>query len=141
VSPDNDKRNPRNNPRKAGGKGSKGKLGFSDYRIVRIELTSTEKDELREFLAAGEFPADIPQYFLDRGLSVKLAPDNRGHGILATATNGVPDTSDAGLTLTARGSSKELALGSLYYKDVYICGDEGWGAAETQRGGAYDDVG
>lgn len=142
MSPDNDGRNKRYQRTKQGKSGQgRDRLGFNDYQLLRIELTEAEKSELREFLASDEFPQDIVEYFLELGLSVKHSATGSPRTYLVSVTDSDPGSQNAGCTVTARGGSKQKAECSLYYKVVYLLGDEPWKAVQDRRGGSYDDVG
>lgn len=118
-----------------------GKVAFGEQRFVRIEPTAAEKEEFRALRDAGEFDDLDVDGWLEAGYKLSINREERGGGRIATLTGQFTDMLNAGLVLSARGSSAALALAFLDFKDRYLCGEAGWKAAEDLRGGSYDDIG
>lgn len=119
----------------------KRKLGFGDYRFVRIELLTSEKDQFKADVEAGDWTAPDMDEYLGKGYTLKFSSDPRGSGRLCTITCTDVESGDAGLQLTGRGSTAAAAYSVAAYKDFVICGDRSWLEAEHERGGSYDDIG
>lgn len=117
------------------------KVSFSEFRFVRIELSESEKNEFRAMLAAGEYDELAFDDLLREGYKHTRSFDDTHNTYISTLTAQYKDMPDSGLVLTARGSSTAVADALLRHKHGYICGDDGWAAAETARGGSYDDIG
>jgi len=117
------------------------KLSFGDYRFVRIELTTDEKDDAREYIKENAALAFDPTAYLAANYSVKFSHDSKGGGVVCTVTCSNPDVGDRGLQLTGRGSTAAVAWLMFLYKDLVICADRSWKEAESERGGSYDDIG
>lgn len=133
----NDKR-----PRSKGTAISKtGKIPFSDFRFVRIELTSTERDECRAMLEAGEFKSFSIDDYVAEGYKVSFSRDEAHDSTVCSVSQPDPTHQNAGLILTGRGSSATTALGVVSYKSHYLCEDTLWREAESRRGGSYNDIG
>jgi len=118
-----------------------GRVAFADMRFVRIELLESEKDEFRALLDSGEFETVSIDNFIERGYKVTYTRDTRGGGALCTVSAGDADHPNAGLMLTGRGRDATVALAVVAFKDIYLCPDGLWRAAEDSRGGSYSDIG
>lgn len=135
---------PRNQNKRSKGKGSdqdKRKLLFGDYRFVRLELTTEERDDARASISNSPQPLEVITGFLDRGYTVKFSVDAKGGGCLCSVTNTDPESADGGLILTGRGATALVAWNAFLYKDLVICADRGWKQTEYERGGSYQDIG
>lgn len=117
------------------------KVAFNDFRFIRVELTEPEKDEFRSLLEGGEFDPLPLDDWLERGLKLTLSAERGKRTVIASLSGVWLDGGDAGLVLVGRGGDAITAMAVLQYKDEYLCGDEGWLAAETRRGGSYSDIG
>lgn len=117
------------------------KVGFADFRFVRVELTEAEKAEFRALLTGGEFDVIDFDGWVRDGYKLSLTYDEQHSSFIATLTAQYRDMPNAGLVLTGRGKTVAAALAVLEFKDRYLAGDDGWAAAEQRRGGSYDDVG
>lgn len=117
------------------------KVPFADYRFVRIELTEKEKDEFRGQLASGEFDDFDPSDWCRSGYKLTFSFDDTNNTFIATLTAQYKNMPNSGLVLTGRGGSIPTALAVLQFKHIHLCGDDGWKAAESLRGGSYSDIG
>lgn len=118
-----------------------GKVGYSDFRFVRIELLDKEKEEFRSLLAAGEFDHVSVDDFIQEGYKVTFVGQDGGNTALCSISQPNDNHHNAGLILTGRGRDSATAVRVCYYKDKYLCDDGLWREAEARRGGQYDDVG
>lgn len=118
-----------------------GKVPFTDFRFVRLELTEAEKNEFRELYSAGEFEALDIDGWLEAGYKLSLTKGDAGATVVATLSGQYRDMLDGGLLLTGRGSSVALALAVLSFKHNTLADEDGWLAAEDRRGGTYSDIG
>jgi len=118
-----------------------GRVAFADMRFVRIELLESEKEVFRALLDSGEFEQVSADDFIERGYKVTFTQDTRGGGALCTVSACAADHPNAGLMLTGRGRDAATAIAVVAYKDIYLCPDGLWRAAEDQRGGSYSDIG
>lgn len=117
------------------------KVSFSEFRFVRIELTAAEKDEFRGMLASGEYDNLDFTPLLREGYKLSVSYDLTHSTVVASITAQYKDMLNAGLVLSARAGSEPAARAMLLHKHSYICGDDGWAASESSRGGSYDDIG
>lgn len=117
------------------------KVPFAEFRFVRIELTEPEKDEFRKLRDSGEFDTVDVDHWAKQGYKLSVSYDDQHNSIIVSLTAQYRDMDNSGLILTGRGASYASALGVLEYKDKYLCGDVGWLAAESGRGGSYGDIG
>lgn len=131
----------RDNRKKTDGGKLRDKLSFGDYRFVRIELTTEEKDEAREYIAKAPFGLDAVDRYMEAAYTVKFSRDKKGNGVLCAVTCSDNESGDRGLILTARGGTATVAWLMFLYKDLVICDDRSWLQAESERGGSYDDIG
>jgi len=122
-------------------KDSGGTIPYTEMRFVRIELTETEKQDFRSLMAAEEFSGDFIDRVLLAGYKVTLSPDKNGGGFLCSIRAENRELLDAGLILTGRGKTVATAVAVCEYKSNYLADENGWLAAETRRGGSFDDVG
>jgi len=121
--------------------GSDGTIPFSEMRFVRLELSEAEKQDFRSLLAAEEFTSDFLDRVIRAGYKVSLGIDKNGGGFLCSIRAESRDLLDAGLILTGRGKTIATAVAVCEYKSNYLADENGWAAAETRRGGSFDDVG
>lgn len=118
-----------------------GKIPFSDFRFVRIELTSAERDDCRSMLEAGEFESFSIDDYLAEGYKVSFNRDDAHDSTICSISQPDPTHQNAGLILTGRGRDSAAALGVVSYKSHYLCEDSLWREAESRRGGSYNDIG
>lgn len=117
------------------------KVPFSDHRFLRIELTAAEKDEFRSLLANGEFDGKEYDDWCRAGHKLSVSFDFQHNTFTVSLTGQYVGMSNAGLVVTARGSTVATALAALQFKLDYIIGDDEWVATQDSRGGSYDDIG
>lgn len=117
------------------------KLAFGDYKLVRIELTSSEKEDFAGLLADGEYTGLTVSFFLDQGYTVKFSTQDSGKTVVVSITCPVPDHYNAGGVLTARAGDPATALAVAAYKDVVLVADGNWFECEARRAGATPDIG
>jgi hypothetical protein len=118
-----------------------GTIPFSEMRFVRIELTEAEKEEFRALMANEEFTSDFLDKAVRAGYKVSFSLDKNGGGVLCSIRAESRGLLDAGLILTGRGKTIAVAVAVCEYKSNYLADENGWLAAETRRGGSFDDVG
>lgn len=116
-------------------------IPFAQMRFVRIEVTEAEKEEFRTLLESEEFSGGFLDQCIEAGYKVTFSKDKNGRGTLCSVRAETTELLDAGLILTGRGKSSAVALAMCEYKSNYLADENGWLAAETRRGGFYDDVG
>lgn len=116
-------------------------IPFNQMRFVRIELTEAEKQDFRALLAASEFSWAFLDKCIEAGYKVTFSRDKDNRGVLCSIRCETTGLLDSGLILTGRGGTVSTALAVAEYKTNYLADENGWLAAETRRGGSYDDVG
>jgi len=119
----------------------KRKLAFGDYRFCRIELTASERDEARAYVSGLTAPLVGMGRYIAAGYTIKFSADPNGNAVQVSVTCAAIDNGDAGLILTARGASEDVAWGVFLYKDLVICDGRTWRETEHERGGSYQDIG
>lgn len=117
------------------------RLGYGDYRFVRVELSTEQKDEFRALVDAGEFDRFSIDDFLKSGYTVKFSAQDAGKTITCSVTCGVAGDVNCGLILTGRGRDSTTAARVVAFKDVYCCDDGAWASGERRGGEASDDIG
>lgn len=127
--------------RQGTGTGDRERYSFHQMRFVRLELTEEEKQEFKSLLESEEFSWDFLNTCIEAGYGVSFGKDKRGGGHICTIRAEYKDMLDGGLNLSGRGKTAFIALAVCEYKSTYLADETGWLAAETRRGGSYDDVG
>lgn len=131
----------RKDARATASKGKQGKIPFSDFRFVRIELTEDEKQTFRALLDSGEFDGISPDDFVSQGCKVSFSAGDDAGTIICSVTCTDPTAVNAALVLTGRGRISTTALAVCMYKHIYLCSDGSWREGEARRGGGYSDIG
>lgn len=127
------------NRKDGGGRGDRPKVPFGGFRFIRIELTETERDELRSVLEDGStLPFDLDNLVRD-GYTLKISCSDGDATVLASLSQCYRDHQNAGLVLTARGRNTATALSVLSYKLHTLIREDPWRQVEAERGGPYED--
>jgi len=100
-----------------------------------------EKAEFKSLMAADEFHPSFLDKCLAEGYDVTIGRDKRGNGILCCIRAELKELLDGGLILSGRGKDVLTAIAVCEYKATYLADENGWGEAETRRGGSYSDIG
>lgn len=117
------------------------RLAFGDYRFVRIDLSSEEKDDFHTRVGDGSFrPLGIAAYLSD-GYSVKFSQADGGKTVVCTLTQTNVSHPNAGLSISGRGRDTETAFAVVAYKDIVVCNDGQWLQTEYERSGTSPDIG
>jgi len=100
-----------------------GNAPFRGY--INVNLTPEEKGAFAGWLDQDTFWSVVSGAIVD-GVNVAVKPDPRQPGFLASATQRREDSVNAGLCVTARAGSPELALTRLAYVLALLGRSERW---------------
>lgn len=114
---------------------------YNKMQFVNIELLEDEKARCKELMQTESVPATYLDDLVTEGFTITFNRDKRGGGVLCSVKMQLTTHDYAGCILTGRGGSVSTALFVAYFKDVYICGDDGWKAAAVRRAGSDGDIG
>lgn len=102
--------------------------GKGDWKgFLEVELTATQKAELREMDLAVEFPLSLIKTFVAQGYKLSFGLDKDEVTYRAALTDVDPVSPMCGYTLTGRGGDVDNAFASLLYKHQHIL-TKGWEA-------------
>lgn len=124
---------------RAAARGNKLRLGFNDFRFVRLDLTEAEKADLRSTMARYELSATDLEALRRDGYSLRISSDRDSDTALVSLSQPNGRHPNAGLILTARGRNTATALASLAYKLFIVIGERAWADVEAERDGAHGD--
>lgn len=116
-------------------------LAFSELRFVNLDLSPAEKEEFRNLLADGRFDAVPFNDWLANDFSFKLSLSKDKRSVVATLTCSNSEHVCGGGILSAFGGDAATAIAVLRYKDEVLSDENGWFAAEANRGKHTPDIG
>lgn len=117
------------------------KVAFGDYWFVSLEFQAGDKEDFQEWDGTGESSADYLDTILAEGCKVSFTIDERGGGVLCSASQQRADSENAGGILTGRGPDAATALRVLQYKDIVLASSGNWKQAAHERGQSRLDIG
>lgn len=130
-----------NRTKMEGGPVRKTKLGFNDYRFVRIELDQEQRNHFKALQTSNEFEEfEALDQYLGGGYKASFNKDPNGGGVICAVSCSSPDDPNHGLILTGRGATAPIAWNVFRFKTLYLCEDEIWATGE-RGSGVNDDVG
>lgn len=116
------------------------RVGFGDFRFVKLDLLADEKQDLRRRLAEGFTEQVSIDYFVSEGYSVKFSLGDGGATVVCSISQANIDHQNAALILTGRGRDAITALAVCTYKHFILCNNGMWKEAEDRRVGSGIDI-
>lgn len=118
----------------------KANSGTAEWReFVRIDMTDIHKEDLK----ANPYPHEaVAEYWIDmvaNDVKVTIAYDTGNKTYIVSATDRNPHSENAGLTISAHGSTVWNGIQALTYKLIAVVGDRPWKQAAAEAG--LDDFG
>lgn len=124
------------------GKAAKRSGGYDEHVFANIELLAADVTVFDEEYRQGELNVtECLEEYVAANVKVSLALDVVGNGVLVTLTPRSEEDENKGSILTGRGSTLELALRVVCFKDVVLCGDMPWLQVANDRRAARPDIG
>lgn len=112
--------------RSASGKGKVGAGNNAPFRgYINLNLSDEQKGQWAVWSEGGSF-WDVLGYHVSDGVNLAVKIDPKGTGYLASATQRREDSPNAGLVVTARGQSPEVALSRVVYCLALLGHKERW---------------
>jgi len=131
--------------KKSSGTGSRtpkaGKVQFSDFVFITIDLTTEEKEEFKSWVADIDPIERVLRDLVTEGCKLSFSTGDNGNTAICSLSITDAEDVNAGGVLTARGKTADIALAVLLYK-LHIVGERTWRQAMHERGGTTtSDIG
>lgn len=108
------------------GKGALGKGYDAPFRgYINLNLSDEQKTAWEKWAESAAFWEQLA-YHVQDGIHLAVKVDPKGTGFLASATQRREDSPNAGLVVTARGKSADIALSRCVYCLVVLGHKERW---------------
>lgn len=115
------------------------RVPYGGYTFVDIHLRERDKDNFKEWVTGDVDLMGWVDSLLAAGCKLSITLDSHNGGVLATATQRLRSSPDAGAILTARHRDTHLALLTLMFKDVAIAQERTWRECNARRGGPGEE--
>jgi len=118
-----------------------GKVPFSDFVFITIDLTTEEKDDFKLWVADIDPIERVLRDLVTDGCKLSFSTGDNGNTAICSLSITDADDVNAGGVITARGKTADIALAVLLYK-LHIVGERTWRQAMHERGGTTtSDIG